>query len=233
MMRKPVDVRVPAVPRLAATVQRFVAAHAARHRLLRVAPDGERVLRRLPPRLTVLHWQQHVAWQWSPRFALRKTSVIAGGREASEPAPASAREAPPAPQRLALRAPQRHDVLTTRLFLRETRIASAGSSREVTIRKTIETTEAKRKEAAAAAPVPPPLPRVLARAAAAAPAAAVPRHAAPAAGAPSTALNTRASLAAALAPRTPPAIDIDRLTRDVVRTIDQRIVAHRERMGRS
>jgi hypothetical protein len=42
----------------------------------------------------------------------------------------------------------------------------------------------------------------------------------------------RDSLAAPAPPAAPPALDLDRLTEAVVRQIDQRLIAHRERMGR-
>ncbi len=118
----------------------------------------------------------------------------------------------------------RRDLLATRLLARETRRSILA--RESVLRTSELVVQASRG-ARAPGPAGPALPRVLARPAPAAPAAARPtRDAVDQATAPSWRMD------AAQRPATA-AVDVQRLTREVMRGIDERILAHRERLGRS
>ena len=116
------------------------------------------------------------------------------------------------------------DVLATRLLARETRRSILA--RESVLR-TSELVAQAGRGARAPGPAGPALPRVLARPAPATPAAARPtRDAIDPAAAPSWRTGAAPPPAAA-------AVDVQRLTREVMRGIDERILAHRERLGRS
>jgi hypothetical protein len=72
-------------------------------------------------------------------------------------------------------------------------------------------------------PVVTPVPRVVHRNAG---------RAASAESQPATAKPTDAKAFSSTPATTPPAIDVERLTNEVVRAIDRRIIAQRERLGR-
>jgi hypothetical protein len=214
----------PAWPRVRGAA--FADAVAARHGGVRGARPVERVLRAHTGIGITPGARAAFALQLTARFAL---SIAAAVRSL----PGSVREilrerevAVP----VEARAP-RFERLVERLRERELRRSTLERRSTTRITELLRQANAAAPATRASAPAPGQVPRVLARpASVAARAAPAPRpHEAQAGPAIASAWRIGASAPAPVAA----AIDTSRLARDVMRSIDERILAHRERMGRS
>ena len=210
----------------------FAAGVAERHGIARAGRGAERVLHAMTRGSVVTHVRQLFALRFSPYIAL----AIANAFQALRPSvsgvagPSATAGAPRAPGMRTLR----HEVLTTRLIERETRHSAFETRHQRQVLRSV----APRSDvpgpttAAAAGPI-----RAAARVFAHRPSGALPAAAAvpsPAASPRTLAEGPLRHLASVVpgAKAIHAAIDVTRLTRDVMRGIDDRIVAHRERMGR-
>lgn len=217
--------------RAAASSAAFAAAIAERHgieRLSRGALGAERVLHFSAPASIVTHVRQSFALRLSPHIQLSVQPAQQSLLQVPGAAPVVFRDAPPAMQTL------HHEAFTTRLMARETRHSSFDVRSTERVLHTIETGDRRDRAGDAAPAGSRPSTRVFARP----PAAPKPVSSTPVPAVEQDRLRAetpwRAELKSVPGAAHPgqAAIDVNHLTREVMRGIDERILAHRERLGR-
>lgn len=221
--------RLSARPIAGASTLAFVASLAARHGLERQVPGAERVLRAGLRASIVMRLAQSFALRLSPAVHVHLPASLRPAMRGTEAPAAVAHEAPAAPAWPSRTLRERSVV--TRLLERTSRVSCLDARAAERIERTIERihrTRLEREEARAPAALA--VRRTLAHGPQAALAAA--RAGASAAPATPVPASPRPFSAVPAKPSTLP-VDVAHLTREVMRTIDERIVAHRERLGRT
>lgn len=207
----------------------FVAGIAERHGIERLSRGAERVLHFNAPPSIVTRVRRSFALRLTPYIQVSVQLAQQALLQVPGAAPVVFRDAPPAMQTLP------HGTFTTRLMARETRHSSFDVRSTERVLHTIEAADRTGRAGDAAPARSRPSARVFARP----PAAPTPVKSAPAPAVEHSRLGAETrwrtevkSVPGAGHPGQA-AIDVIRLTREVMRGIDDRILAHRERLGRS
>jgi hypothetical protein len=211
----------------------FVAAIAERHGAERSPwPAAQRVLRRDARASIVTHVRQLFAVLFSPQVrVLIANQAGALLRAPGQPAPGTAGTA--AAPAAALRT-LRLQVLATRLLERESRHSSFDVHASTRVLRAVEQANHPARHGAAVPGLRARTPeRVFARPPSPTQPPPAPQPAAREAERALAAPLRGAAVALPAVHKVDAAVDLDRLTREVMRGIDERLVAHRERMGRS
>ena len=206
----------------------FVDAIARRYRVARAAQRTQRILRVAPPASIVANIRHVLSLRLSPdvRVAIA-TELGRVQRVLREPVPDARRINASAASTMRT---LRHEVLTSRLLERESRVSSLDVRASSRVLRSVEEVNRVRRQREETPARNGAVGRVFAH----------PVSAAAAAAKVAAALRPAESRAIRFgADATPPpvsraidaAVDVNLLTRDVMRAIDERIVAHRERQG--
>ena len=212
----------------ASATRSFVDAIAQRHRVARAAQRMQRMLRVAPPASVVANIRHVLCLRFSPDVRVAIATELGRVRRVlGESVPQARRiDALAAPAMRTLR----HEVLTSRLLERESRVSSLDVRASSRVLRSVEEVNRVRRQRD----------ETPARNGAAGRVFAHPVSAAAAAAKVAAALRPAESRAQRFGADTvlPPvtraidaAVDVNLLTRDVMRAIDERIVAHRERQG--